>query len=45
MGCKHCRSNNKKIDYEVLNTTEKGDQELFNKCKIIEEENDTKYIY
>ena len=28
MGCKHCRSNNKKIDYEVLNTTEKGDQEI-----------------
>ena len=42
MGCKHCRSNNKNIDYQVLNTTEKGDQELFDKCKKLEEENDPK---
>ena len=39
MGCKHCRANNKKIDYEILNTDEKGDQDLFKKCKKIEEDN------
>lgn len=37
MGCKNCKSNNKKIDYEILNTNEDGDKKLYQKCKNIEE--------
>ena len=44
MGCKNCKSSSKKIDYEILNTSDEADQDIYNKCKNSEKEMEEKNI-